>query len=331
MNILTRAQLIQWLNGLAQKQTLIAPKNVEGVLLYRPINQSTEIAWGFTRPLMSIKDVFLPPTERLLVIDKVGQQVKITETLPESTKVVFGVRPCDARGVQMLDALFLDTDPVDPYYAQRRQNTTLIGLACNEMGANCFCTSLGGAPNDSAGMDIILTELKEGFILQVLTQKGEELSRGLTLPDYSGELPESRLTQSFTLIEKKDWPAHFRDSNWERMSESCLSCRICAYVCPTCRCFAVRDEALTAPGKFERIRCWDSCAGENYRRVAGGHKPRSMKSERLRNRMMCKFFYYPEQVHLDHGAACTGCGRCIEACPVNIDITEVLQELGRQA
>ncbi len=115
------------------------------------------------------------------------------------------------------------------------------------------------------------------------------------------------------------------------MSERCLSCRICAYVCPTCRCFAVRDEALPTPGQFERIRCWDSCAGENYRRIAGGHKPRAAKGERLRNRFLCKFYYYPEQYGLDGTVACTGCGRCVDACPVNIDITEVLMEIGRRS
>jgi Fe-S oxidoreductase len=91
----------------------------------------------------------------------------------------------------------------------------------------------------------------------------------------------------------------------------------------------VRDEALPAAGQYERIRCWDSCAGENYRRIAGGHRPRAEKGERLRNRFECKFYYYPEQYGLSETVACTGCGRCVDACPVNIDITEVLTELAR--
>ncbi len=111
------------------------------------------------------------------------------------------------------------------------------------------------------------------------------------------------------------------------MSERCLSCRICAYVCPTCRCFDVRDESVPSDNghdTYERIRCWDSCAGEAYRRIAGGHNPRAAKGDRLRNRFFCKFYYYPEQ----YGpTACTGCGRCVDSCPVNIDITEILSHL----
>jgi ferredoxin len=61
--------------------------------------------------------------------------------------------------------------------------------------------------------------------------------------------------------------------------------------------------------------------------VAGGHNPRFMKNQRLRNRFFCKFYYFP----LHYGpVSCTGCGRCIDACPVNVDITEVLGYVGRR-
>jgi ferredoxin len=329
MNIITQAQLVDWLDKLAREQNLIAPRDVSGLILYQSVEGSGEIAWGSTRPSMSAKEVFFPSTERLMTIEKVGQQVKLTETLLEEKKVIFGVRPCDARGMHILDAVFVDTSPADPYYARRRENAALIGLACQEMGPSCFCTSVGSAPDDPNGLDILLTEIDGGFVLQTLTEKGDNLVEGLSLAGFHGELPKPRLNQPLTTIERETWLEHINDNYWERNSERCLSCRICAYVCPTCRCFAVRDEALPAAGQFERIRCWDSCMGENYRRVAGGHRPRARKEERLRNRFLCKFFYYPEQYGLDQSVACTGCGRCVDACPVNIDITEVLMDIGR--
>lgn len=327
MNLMTKTQLVDWLDGLAQERLLIAPRDEAGVLLYRPVANSGEITWDYIRPVMSVKDVFFPPTERLLTIEKRGGQVKLSETIPEGPVAVFGVRPCDGRGVKVLDALFLETAPLDPYYARRRENTVLIGLACKEMDSTCFCTSVGGAPDDTTGMDIMLTEVEGGYALQAVTQKGEKLLEGLPLAGFYGELPPVRRKDSLTL--PQSWPAHFNDAYWERMAERCLSCRICAYVCPTCRCFAVRDEALDNGGEFERIRCWDSCAGENYRRIAGGHKPRAEKGERLRNRFFCKFYYYPEQYGLGETLACTGCGRCVELCPVNVDITEVLMEVAK--
>jgi sulfhydrogenase subunit beta (sulfur reductase) len=331
MSIISREKLADWLDALAQEQTLVAPKDVSDVLLYRPVQSSAGIVWDYIRPVMSIKEAFFPSTERLLSIEKNGQSVKLSEFCPEGEQVLFGVRPCDARGLLALDALFIETEPVDSYYARRRENTTIIGLACTQMAETCFCTSTGGAPDDSTGMDVMVYPVEGGYQIRVLTEKGEkavdalgELGvRGLGFLTPSPSPPNP----IFTIPAKDSWPAQFDDVFWAEMSERCLSCRICAYVCPTCRCFDVRDEPVhtgNGQNQFERIRCWDSCAGTVYRRIAGGHNPRAAKGERLRNRFFCKFYYFPEQ----YGpTACTGCGRCIEACPVNIDITEVIQHL----
>ena len=331
---ISQAELEAWLDGISNARTLIAPRQVDGILLYRPVAKSDEIAWqgqtlGSTqaaRPILSVKEIFFPPTERLFTIQKTGQQVRLEETFPDWETVVFGVRPCDARGVKLLDALFLDTNPVDSFYARRRGNTTLIGLACQTPGSTCFCTSVGGAPDDAQDVDIMLYEEDGGYLAEAVTEKGRFLIPGGEWKATTDSHKRSTLSGEFPLPEKKEWPAHFNDGYWMNISERCLSCRACAYVCPTCRCFAVRDE-MVKPGEFERIRCWDSCAGENYRRVAGGHKPRAEKGERLRNRFYCKFYYYPQQVGLGAASACTGCGRCIEVCPVGVDITEVLLDL----
>ncbi|MGW8249333.1 MAG: 4Fe-4S dicluster domain-containing protein, partial [Anaerolineales bacterium] len=228
-----------------------------------------------------------------------------------------------------LDALFIHSEPIDSYYARRRDSSILVGMACREIGPTCFCTTVGSSPDDARYMDLMLSEAEGGYFIEVITERGRYL---LERFDIQPEVPapvrqEEQLypdtSQPYPTLES--WSQHFSDAYWEDMAERCLSCRACAYVCPTCRCFDIRDEALQVAGnehKYERIRCWDSCAGEAYRRIAGGHNPRPGKGQRLRNRFYCKFYYYPEQ----YGpSACTGCGRCIEICPVGVDITEVLQ------
>lgn len=337
MNIATREDLAAWLDDLALQTTLIAPREVGGVLLYRPVKDSGEVVWAFTRPVLSIKEAFFPATERLLTIEKTGQQIQLSETLPQDELVVFGVRPCDASGLKMLDALFTEQDPVDAHYARRRANTTLVGLACQQLGPTCFCTSMGSAPDDPSGMDIMLYPAEDGYSVQAVTEKGRDLLSATALEVEPGSPAEGyrQATYLFDPAERADlpvrsaWSAQFDDDYWDRLAERCLSCRICAHVCPTCRCFDVRDEALppdNGHSRYERIRCWDSCAGEVYRRIAGGHNPRAAKGQRLRNRFLCKFDYYPRQYSLGT-AACTGCGRCIDACPVNIDITEVMAHI----
>ena len=332
--LISQAELEAWLDGISNARTLIAPRRVSGILLYRPVENSRAIAWHnqssgsihTERPVLSVKEFFFPPTERLFTINKTGQEIYLEETFPDWETVIFGVRPCDAHGVELLDALFLDTNPVDIFYARRRRNTTLIGLACREIGPACFCTSVGGAPDDAHSVDIMLYETHGDYLVESMTEKGRFLIPGGEWKETTDRHQKSAYAGQFSVPDNGKWPEHFKDDYWTKISERCLSCRACAYICPTCRCFAVRDE-LVKKGEFERIRCWDSCAGENYRRVAGGHKPRSEKGERLRNRFYCKFYYYPEQYGLGTDSACTGCGRCIEVCPAGVDITEVLMDL----
>jgi sulfhydrogenase subunit beta (sulfur reductase) len=327
MNFISRKNLTAWLDNQAKAVNLVAPRMVDKILLYRKVGHSDEVTWGAALPVQSIKDVFFPPTERLLTIRKNANGIQLAENLSQNETIVFGVRPCDARGMVTLDALFLETEPVDSYYAHRRENTTLVGLACQEMGDTCFCTSIGGGPQDTTGMDLMLTEVDGGYLVDVVTDKGAGLLESLQVDEKSMEKPAPPIGEVIPVPEGDAWPSSFESAFWSNLSERCLSCRICAYVCPTCRCFDVRDEALPASNggrDYERIRCWDSCAGEVYRRIAGGHNPREAKAERLRNRFLCKFYYFAEQ----YGpTACTGCGRCIQSCPVNIDITEVLRHV----
>jgi NAD-dependent dihydropyrimidine dehydrogenase PreA subunit len=330
VSLISREQLMAWLDHLAQRSTLIAPRDVSGVVLYRPVQTSGQVVIG-GRPVLSVKEVFFPPTERLIRIEKTGSKIHLEETLPEGRAVVFGVRPCEGRGVRLLDALFLDQAPADPCYARRRENTTLVGLACRELGPTCFCTSVGGAPDMADNVDLMLSETGDGYIVEVITEKGGSLIVDQHLPTYDDSPrapilnPQSSIPNPLSI----PWREHFDNEFWLKMGERCLSCRACAYVCPTCRCFIVRDERPGPPGRFERLRCWDACAGENYRRIAGGHKPRPEKGERLRNRFLCKFYYYPEQVGLTGTVACVGCGRCIDVCPVGVDIIEVLLEMAK--
>lgn len=52
-----------------------------------------------------------------------------------------------------------------------------------------------------------------------------------------------------------------------------------------------------------------------------GHNPRSTQVPRSRQRLMHKFMYQHQQFGV---VGCTGCGRCVELCPVNVDIREAL-------
>lgn len=328
MMLLSEEALKTWLDRLANEVKLIAPRMVDDIILYRPVSSSSEVILDYARPKISAKEVVLPSTDPILSINKHGREVTLSEPMPED-QVVFGLRPCDAHGIAVLDAVFLKHEPVDLNYSRRREATTLVGLSCPQMWEDCFCNSMGGGPDDPTHVDLLLTPVQDGFAVNVVTDKGQALIAEMDLQEGGGESPRLVLNQVESLQVEEFWPVRFADPYWDLLAERCLECRLCAYLCPACRCFDIRDQ-VTQQGigdsQYDRLRCWDSCTGANYRVVAGGHNPRATKGQRLRNRFFCKFYYVPMEYGI---SGCVGCGRCIEACPVNIDIVEVLRDVWR--
>ncbi len=329
MKVITQDALKAWLDRLAGETTLFAPRSVDGIVLYRPVSSSGEIVFDYARPKMSPKEALFPSTDNIVSFEKHSQDVTLSEPPLEKQQVVFGLRPCDAHGINVLDAVFIGREPVDLSYARRREATTLVGLACPQMWEGCFCTSMGGAPDDPSHLDVLLTAVVGGYTVNAVTEKGKALFAGLELADLTGEPPRPTAGEAVPVMPVGQWPKRFTDRYWELLAERCIGCRVCTFVCPTCRCFDVRDqvaERRTNYARYDRLRCWDACTGPNYRVTAGGHNPRPTKGARLRNRFFCKFYYMSQ----DYGpTGCVGCGRCIEACPVNIDIVEVLHDVSK--
>ena len=73
------------------------------------------------------------------------------------------------------------------------------------------------------------------------------------------------------------------------------------------------------------MRVWDACMIPEYTLQASGYNPRPMRMNRMRNRVFHKYNYFPKNSDV---IACVGCGRCIDGCPVNIDIIDTVTQAG---
>ena len=336
IRIISRNDLSKWLDQILAGFTVVAPTRQDDYTNFSVITSSDQLDLAAVNTRMSPKQIFFPKTERLFGFSTDRQQVDLDSSQPQiPPQVLFGVRPCDARSIAMLDKVF-DTEVYrDQQYVARRKATTIISLACKQLAPACFCTRLGSNPADTVGSDLLIVELpNDRLAIQTLTPKGAELLSSADLPTQAN--PQD--TQAFdkaisaakdTTVKPIEPPALaaklskiFNSDCWDRWHERCLGCGTCTYLCPTCHCFDIADEATNNTG--QRVRNWDSCMFDLFTLHASGHNPRLSQRQHLRQRVMHKFSYTVDRYGQPF---CVGCGRCVNRCPVNIDIREILDEL----
>ena len=235
---------------------VVAPVRDGELILFQPLKAIGDILLDYTNPLKPARECFLPSREELF-----GQAEPPDRSPQERKRMIFGVRPCDAQALFLLDKAF-GGEYEDSYYLSKRARSILVGLACNDPERTCFCLSLGGGPHSKAGLDVLLTELGDGnYLVETVTPAGEELfeAYGKEAGKPEAEKKETLETEAKKKITKScalpsNLESVFEHPYWEKVSRKCIGCGVCTYLCPTCYCFNLSYEG----GK--RVRYWDSCA-----------------------------------------------------------------------
>lgn len=306
---------------------------------FRLLGDGVRPDFDFRNTRLSPKSVIYPQSERMFeyTLDEKEQDVHILKETPKdfSPQVIAGIRPCDAYAFQLVKINFDNPQYQDPWWVRRMEATTLIGFGCNKPCPTCFCTSVGSGPYSERGLDGIMVDLGDRFLLRSITQKGETFleKMGGSEPDETALRKAQSLSESSQKkvlsrvptdrLKEKAVEKLFDAPFWEKVSFSCINCGTCTYLCPTCWCFDIQDEVCGKQG--DRIRNWDACMFPLFTLHGSGHNPRDNKVQRVRQRFMHKLKYYGDRYN--DGVACVGCGRCVQACPVNIDIRRVTQSM----
>ncbi len=327
---------------IAESQELYLPVKTAEQVNFGVWSEDAQVDLDTLKSVKSPKNAFFPQSETLYTCVKEGKKIQIEpEALKEQKFVVFGMKACDIQGVQVLDKVFL-ADPVDTFYAARREHGTIVAMACHEPEESCFCKVFGiDCANPAAD---VATWMAEGNLYwKSLTEKGEALTKAVeslladaddadekkvedekaAIRSIVEKLPYSNLSlegwNGDALSEKFDSPL------WEELYKPCLACGTCTFVCPTCQCYDIKDYD-TGHG-VKRYRCWDSCMYSDFTMMAHGNN-RTSQMQRFRQRFMHKLVYFP--ANNDGMYSCVGCGRCVEKCPASLNIVKVIKAFQKQ-
>jgi sulfhydrogenase subunit beta (sulfur reductase) len=285
------------------------------------------ISYNRPKPATSLKSFFLPVAENVT-----------SNIQDEKPRIILGVPNCDIEGISLLDEIYLDNEFCDTFYRKRRKNTILISSDCNSIDEHCHCLSYDIKPYSNRRADIAINHLEDIMVLRIITAKGEDLVNRMSstmTPCEINVISAVERVQKATetlLGEANEGLPGYKESSrlinesggdiWDKYSSRCVSCGACVTICPTCSCFLLIDK----PG-LEKIKHMDGCQYPGFERVAGGEDPLHELHNRFRNRYMCKYVWRPAKFN---SQACTGCGRCIEACIGKINKNEILSEMAKK-
>lgn len=345
--ILPKTDLNLWVELMLKSYQVFAPSRVHQEIFFSPLSTPPELdldllTGAAVLPYLPPKDIVFPQSEVMFYYSRKGEELKLT--VPEGkfgSSVLLGIRSCDTSGMNWMDKFYQEKFN-DFYYLNRRNNLTLVTIACNQPVKNCFCVCCEGGPfldPERDNFDLHLVDLKESYLVECKSEKGKELldlnPRLFSRPDSEiGEIrfqleqksremflpePTSYMSAAIRRITSNAVPPEV----WTELGERCFDCGGCTFVCPCCSCFGVGY--LAEGEKGCHYRYWDSCDYSGFTREVSGHNPRGEKGERFKRRFFHKLSY--QYMKKDGRIGCVGCGRCITACPGEVGMPTVAEKI----
>jgi ferredoxin len=331
VRILDKGAVAPLVNGLMVDYEVVGPQARGPKFAFGSITDPAQLRLDYYTTILPPKKVLQPQSERLAKFT-LGEKPTVDPVIEAQPTVLLGVHTCDLHAIRLLDKAFSEDYP-DAHYLERRRQTLIVSMECLEpCDEHSFCKSMGTLTADE-GYDLHLTDLGQGYAVEIGTEAGEQL---LSQYAQTREVTDSDTRRLNEVISSK-WPRFTYRLNfdaaelpallstaydhplWQELGDRCFACGSCTNVCPTCYCFNTVDDVSLALTEGERRRRWDSCQLDEFARVAGGENFREARAARQRHRFLRKGKYLYERF----GAlGCVGCGRCVRTCVASISILD---------
>ena len=245
-------ELKPFLESVAGEMELYVPKKSGEHYVYTRYDGSGEVEINNIRTCATVKEFLFPACE-------------LAATFPEPTEAaeikpfaVFGLKDCDLCSIEVLDMVFANDDYKDELYLARREKMLIISSDCIDPAQSCFCNIFDGRPYAQSGFDLNVSKLKEGFVIEAGSQKGQkfiEAHKSLFTAASEAQLSERDQIRTDTQSKLEQINAEYKldapvreiveacqDSDvFDESASGCVECQGCTRICPTCHCFYLYD------------------------------------------------------------------------------------------
>jgi len=163
---------------ISETMGLFIPVKKAGEVNYAVWSEGKEVSLETLKTVKSPKNMFFPQTENMMKFKTEGKEIEVEDLRVDYKEVkefvLFGVKACDFKAMEVLDKVFL-ADPVDTYYKSRREATTVVTLACSRPEESCFCSAFGIDATAPQG-DVTVWLDENNLYWQANTEQGEKLT-----------------------------------------------------------------------------------------------------------------------------------------------------------
>ncbi|MGG7143319.1 anaerobic sulfite reductase subunit AsrA [Clostridium nigeriense] len=318
-------------NELKKEFTIYAPKRFEkqgrysdtDIIKYAEISTVEEIEFK-EKSDYPVKEVITPISQTLYYFTEDEFR---ESSVGHNKKILIFARPCDINAQRRQDTIYLHNGNFeDSFYKRIRERVKFVCIECFEGFDTCFCVSMKSNKTDDFSLAVRFNE--SSLLFNVKDDEFNKYFNNKTKEEFELKFIEENVTKvtipeinnKETLIKLKNHPM------WEEYNKRCIGCGSCTLACSTCCCYTTRDIVYDSAGKIgERKRIQASCHVDGFDEMAGGHKFRTTKADKMRYKVLHKIHDYKAQFGVEH--MCVGCGRCTDRCPEHISIIATINKV----
>jgi sulfhydrogenase subunit beta (sulfur reductase) len=314
---------------IAKQYDIYAPVLLEKDLKIQRVENIEDIDYSARIPDNTFKQLFLPDQEELFSWEK-GKLSKSSQKKKRGL-AAFGMTVIDLKALGLFDLVFAK----DPYYLAKRENNITIGIS-------------SGAPSDFEEYKVFSMEKEENVLEHIPFDIFVERNTDKEFKIYSGSVkgrkvlrlagigvfeniqfaglipeegPDQRMMKLMSVVKGSE-----NNPVWEEIAKKCIACGKCSTACPTCFCFDLLDESKS-DDTIVKKRIWGNCFYPEFSQVAGSKRFVDTVKQKLFFWYEHKFSRTPAEYKVP---GCVSCMRCFKACPVGINIIEVLNKLEKK-